>query len=167
MEKVKSSRGILFRGFHESESTENATQIVVGDKKQQGDWVYGDYIEVFCHGDKSPFNTFLIPKGKAIDREVGGDQMVEVNTATVGQFTGMTDISASPKQVFERDRIRFEYKGEPYTAEVRFEDGMFVAASRRLPAGYIPLFAIAENDGRSFWINAEVVGTIFDADALS
>lgn len=67
--------------------------------------------------------------------------------------------------VWEHDLLEVDYEGKKVIAEVKFECGMFILASNEFIDSYIPLFDVVQLEDRG-WIDAKVVGNIFDNPEL-
>jgi hypothetical protein len=90
-----------------------------GKRTYDGKWVYGWYCE-------QPFNRWpltpcIIPSDMARKGEI---RYVAVDPDTVGQYTGLDDVTGS--KIFEGDVINAQW-GSRSSAEVVFESGMFKA----------------------------------------
>jgi YopX protein len=122
------------------------------DGVQQGDWVYG-----FYYYDKVRMIGVILTTLCAESGGVGNGLMqveIEVDTDTVGQFTGFQD-KKGMTDIYEGDILRFDKyvktMGEivqNFTGEVVFEKGMFKFNSVYLCCqldGYIHLIEVIGN----------------------
>lgn len=91
-----------------------------GKRLDNGEWIQGDLVQFLPHG----IVRIVTQEPPYKDAEVDSD--------TVGQFTGLTDKNG--KKIFEGDIIHLEYSqvffggvyfGE-YTAEVSYKEGCFI-----------------------------------------
>ena len=91
-----------------------------GKRVDNGEWIQGDLVQFLSHG----IVRIVTQEPPYKDAEVDSD--------TVGQFTGLTDKNG--RKIFEGDIIHLEYSqvffgGEyfgEYTAEVSYKEGCFV-----------------------------------------
>ena len=91
-----------------------------GKRVDNGEWIQGDLVQFLPHG----IVRIVTQEPPYKDAEVDSD--------TVGQFTGLTDKNG--KKIFEGDIIHLEYSqvffgGEyfgEYTAEVSYKEGCFI-----------------------------------------
>ena len=91
-----------------------------GKRVDNGEWIQGDLVQFLSHG----IVRIVTQEPPYKDAEVDSD--------TVGRFTGLTDRNG--KKIFEGDIIHLEYSqvffgGEyfgEYTAEVSYKEGCFV-----------------------------------------
>ena len=83
-----------------------------GKRIDSGEWVYGgiiqygDYVAIIQHSDYHGWHTFI-----------------EVDPATVGQFTGLRD--KNRREIFEDDLLQSPV-GAMYIWQVKFEDGAYI-----------------------------------------
>lgn len=102
---------------------------------------------------------------------INTDSAPRVDKNTICQCTGLTAywIAFEDKQyecnVWEHDLLEVDYKGKNVIAEVKYEGGMFILASNEFVDYYIPLFDVVQIED-SCWIDAKVVGNIFDNPEL-
>ena len=91
-----------------------------GKRLNNGEWIQGDLVQFLPHG----IVRIVTQEPPYKDAEVDSD--------TVGQFTGLTDKNG--RKIFEGDIIHLEYSqvffggvyfGE-YTAEVSYKEGCFI-----------------------------------------
>ena len=91
-----------------------------GKRVDNGEWIQGDLVQFLPHG----IVRIVTQEPPYKDAEVDSD--------TVGQFTGLTDKNG--RKIFEGDIIHLEYSqvffggvyfGE-YTAEVSYKEGCFI-----------------------------------------
>ena len=91
-----------------------------GKRLDNGEWIQGDLVQFLPHG----IVRIVTQEPQYKDAEVDSD--------TVGQFTGLTDKNG--RKIFEGDIIHLEYSqvffggvyfGE-YTAEVSYKEGCFI-----------------------------------------
>ena len=91
-----------------------------GKRVDNGEWIQGDIVQFPVHGVV-----------RIVEQEPSYKD-AEVDSDTVGQFTGLTDKNG--KKIFEGDIIHLEYSqmffgGEyfgEYTAEVSYKEGCFI-----------------------------------------
>ena len=91
-----------------------------GKRVDNGEWIQGDIVQFLVHGVV-----------RIVEQEPSYKD-AEVDSDTVGQFTGLTDKNG--RKIFEGDIIHLEYSqvffggvyfGE-YTAEVSYKEGCFI-----------------------------------------
>ena len=91
-----------------------------GKRVDNGEWIQGDIVQFPVHGVV-----------RIVEQEPSSKE-AEVDSDTVGQFTGLTDKNG--RKIFEGDIIHLEYSqvffggvyfGE-YTAEVSYKEGCFI-----------------------------------------
>lgn len=74
-----------------------------GKRMDNGEWVYGWYCE---HSfGRWPLKSCIIPSEKAVN---GCIEHVEIDPATLGQYTGLTDKNGA--KIFEGDIVRYIYE---------------------------------------------------------
>ena len=91
-----------------------------GKRLDNGEWIQGDLVQFLPHG--------IV---RIVEQEPSYKD-AEVDSDTVGQFTGLTDKNG--RKIFEGDIIHLEYSqvffgGEyfgEYTAEVSYKEGCFI-----------------------------------------
>ena len=91
-----------------------------GKRLDNGEWIQGDIVQFPVHGVV-----------RIVEQE-SSYKDAEVDSDTVGQFTGLTDKNG--RKIFEGDIIHLEYSqvffgGEyfgEYTAEVSYKEGCFI-----------------------------------------
>ena len=91
-----------------------------GKRVDNGEWIQGDIVQLPVHGVV-----------RIVEQEPSYKD-AEVDSDTVGQYTGLTDKNG--KKIFEGDIIHLEYSqvffgGEyfgEYTAEVSYKEGCFI-----------------------------------------
>ena len=91
-----------------------------GKRVDNGEWIQGDIVQFPVHGVV-----------RIVEQEPSYKD-AEVDSDTVGQYTGLTDKNG--KKIFEGDIIHLEYSqvffgGEyfgEYTAEVSYKEGCFI-----------------------------------------
>lgn len=64
--------------------------------------------------------------------------------------------------VWEHDLLEVLYKGKKVIAEVVFDCGMFILASNEFADTYIPLSDVTEIEDGKVYVNAKIVGNVFD-----
>lgn len=124
-----------------------------GKRLDNGEWVEG----FFVTWPDMPRAWILKPfcKVSMCDRDVSGTiNKYEVDPATVGQFTGLTDRNG--KRIFEGDVLLDSYDEMAGTVTYRPDDGMFAFISNE-----DEMYDFADVDSKSF----EVIGTIHDKEA--
>jgi hypothetical protein len=80
----------------------------------------------------------------------------------VMQYSGVHDESEDEIEIYEGDKIKFNYEGEQYIGEVKFEAGTFIIACEELADSYISFLEIADSDRDYWWIDGEVIGNIHE-----
>ena len=75
-----------------------------GKRIDNGEWVYGFYFCMYHDDDKKHLHHFIIPLNVPIPKDKPiGEIQVEVDTSTIGQYTGLT---ANGKKIFEGDIVK-------------------------------------------------------------
>lgn len=120
-----------------------------GKSIDTNEWLYGDLV----HSSDMKRCGILVNDKTSCDE-------CEVNTCTVGQFTGLYDKDG--KEIYEGDILKWS-KGRLYV--VKFWEGMFYASVEECNDGILggfPLHRLTEyEDGK-----CEIVGNIFDNPEL-
>ena len=123
-----------------------------GKRTINGDWVYGDFV----HGNerKSLRDSIFV-----YDSETQSFNDYEINTSTLGQYTGLTDKNG--KRIFEGDIAKVLQGKDKDIAYVGFENGAFML--------YPKTGNIYERTLWEYWYNdwdVEVIGNITDNPEL-
>jgi uncharacterized phage protein (TIGR01671 family) len=131
-----------------------------GKRVNNGEWVYGYY-------------GYKVESGKAFiiveTINVNCDSYFtdyEVDSETVGQYTGLHDKADGETELFEHDIVEFVYKDKTYIGVVKFEAGTFILACNSLPDEYITLLDIIQSDRDYFWIKGGIKGNIHNNPEL-
>lgn len=93
-----------------------------GRDAKTGRWVYGFYVHLEDPLKKMDVHRIYIGLADSMPKDGGYDfvaNYVEVDPATVGQFTGISDISG--KEVYEDDIVRYRTGEDRITREPSFE----------------------------------------------
>ena len=90
------------------------------------------------------------------------DGNYEIDSETVGQYTGVHDNNDSEVEIFENDKVVFTYDDNEYSGVIKFEAGAFIIACDELPDSYITMLDITQSDRDYYWIDGEVVGNIHE-----
>ncbi len=115
-----------------------------GRRVDNGEWVEGSLITKITPKEVEPvFWTTLIHDGALT--------AVEVDPATVGQFTGLIDKNG--REVFEGDVL----EADNYRVEIKFVGGQFV--------GYNKNYSITETQNRN-WFSWVIIGNIHENPEL-
>ena len=134
-------------------------------KKDSSEWVEGYYVCI-----NNTYHSIYTGYGEV---DCGGyyPDFHEINPKTICKCTGLPaywdDLENELHEcdVWEHDLLEVEYKGEQVVAEVKFEGGMFILASVEFEDSYIPLFDVTQIEDE-YWIDAKVIGNIFDNSNL-
>ena len=102
-------REILFRGK------------VSGKRLNKGEWIEGDLVHQLDYYVKPCDKYFILNKYDTNDYEIG--EPIQVDPATVGQFTGLTDKNGV--KIFEGDKLYCEARLDKAEMYVVFEEGQF------------------------------------------
>ena len=126
-----------------------------GKRVDNGEWVYG-YFFTQVH-----FPRLAIEREYYYIKPFGGDSNswshFEVDPATVGQYTGLTDKHG--RKIFEGDVMEFDAYGFHYKGVVSFVDGNFCVMCNRPTASPFLDAAIKSHD-------AICIGNIHDNELL-
>lgn len=93
-----------------------------GKRLDNGEWAYGYIREIFSELD--PNGRFVICPAETFSSDGWEDlDEVEVDPATVGQYTGLKDKNG--KEIYEGDVLRWFVNDLISTAPVEYRDGAF------------------------------------------
>ncbi len=135
-----------------------------GKRADNGNWVYGNYIEKIDPTKKEPTFWASLIHDKALTA-------VEVDPKTVGQFTGLHDKNGNP--IYEKDKvILFSKKtkavyfnkdtGTQLVFTVLYKDACFWLYSEDVDYWFMPLRMIEDVE-----VDIEVIGNVFDNPELA
>ena len=82
-----------------------------GKRLDNGEWIQGDLVQFLPHG----IVRIVTQEPPYKDAEVDSD--------TVGQSTGMTDMNGN--EIFEGDIVKTSHGGSTYYAKIEWDDGSF------------------------------------------
>ena len=117
-----------------------------GKRIDNGEWVFGDLRHIF-YGECYPH---IVDNSNGLNNSVCG---LEVDPATVGQFTGLTDRNGV--KIFEGDIVN--YNCEPGYVGFDKENAEFLIFFSKWTAGFDSIYCDR---------NAEVIGNIYDNPEL-
>ena len=123
-----------------------------GKRTHNGEWVYGDFVR--GNERKSLRDSIFV-----YDSETQSFNDYEINTSTLGQYTGLTDKNG--KRIFEGDVVKVLQGKNKDIAYVGFENGAFML--------YPKTGNIYERTLWEYWYNdwdVEVIGNITDNPEL-
>jgi len=99
---IKMDREMLFRG----------------KRLNNGEWVCGSLIQMDSEGSQSFIFPFYKYASSLTCGQIVSMFMVAVDSATVGQFTGLTDKNKIPQKVFKGDIVEYILSCEKYCGQV-------------------------------------------------
>ena len=123
-----------------------------GKRTHNGEWVYGDFVR--GNERKSLRDSIFV-----YDSETQSFNDYEINTSTLGQYTGLTDKNG--KRIFEGDVVKVLQGKNKDIAYIGFENGAFML--------YPKTGNIYERTLWEYWYNdwdVEVIGNITDNPEL-
>lgn len=97
-----------------------------GKRVDNGEWVYGFYFEIEHNDDKTHVHGYITANPLLEKMPESAASFIEVETKTVGQFTGEKDKEG--QKLFKGDVIRSGYLGNKYL--IKFVDGAFMGVSK-------------------------------------
>ena len=132
-----------------------------GKRLDNGEWVEGFYLQTGkeFHGIKK---HLIAIDGRVCD--YAGNDFVDVDPLTIGQFTGRT--AQCTDKIFEGDRCvvtTFDHNGEDYQHEcvVLWDDGT-LAFSNEKHEFWLPIACVEDTNS-----DVEVIGTIHDKEGAN
>ena len=126
-----------------------------GKRVDNNEWVYGFYFCIHHNDDRKHLHHFIIPLNVPIPKDKPiGEIQVEVDTSTIGQYTGLT---ANGKKIFDGDIVRFSTPYCLYTAPIVYQNGVWCADNKREAS--FTLYSIMK-------LTPEVIGNIHDNPEL-
>ena len=120
-----------------------------GKRMDNGEWVEGYLLEDKAFYGKQDRHSYIV-NHEHPSSCFGSDIYIEVDPATVGQFTGLT---ANGKRIFEGDIVRVY---DTHNVKVTFDEGCFHVEDRII---YVPAFTYPEDA-------YEVIGSVHDNPEL-
>lgn len=117
-----------------------------GKRTENDEWVFGDLRHIF-YGECYPH---IVDNSNGLNNSVCG---LEVDPATVGQFTGLCDKNGV--KIFEGDIVK--YNGDSGHVEFDKENAEFLISFKTWSAGFDSIYCDR---------NAEVIGNIYDNPEL-
>ncbi len=131
-----------------------------GKRLDNGEWVYG---AIICQDDRyfiNPQTDGIVYCSSVKGKWIFGDYL-EVDPATVGQYTGMTDKNG--KKIFEGDVIK-GLRYHDYGKSGEYQDDVRIAKWREKDAGFYPFTMF---DGYTYNLkHYAVIGNIYDNPEL-
>lgn len=151
---------------------ESMKEIFKAKRTDNGEWIEGNLITF----EEDAYimeleNTYIRTHYTGEDCVEFDMRAYKVDKNTICQYTGLeaywTAFENEPQEcdVWEHDLLEVNYEGKKVIANVKYEGGMFILASNEFIDSYIPLFDVVQIED-DYWIDAEVIGNIFDNQEL-
>lgn len=99
-------------------------------------------------------------------------KFTEVVPESFGQYTGLsavwTEFENEPQEsdLYSGDVLEVNYEGKQIIGLIKQEAGMFILCSNEFPDSYIPLFSLALCDGDGYYLEAKLLGNLYDNPEL-
>ncbi len=135
-----------------------------GKEISSGEWVYGAYFCLHHNDGRQHIHHFIIPDDIPIPKDKPiGEMQVEVDPATVGQYTGLKDKNG--KEIYEGDILHHKWNSGndiflETISEVKFSRGAFVVDDKKRADWLLSLHALPK------WAEIEVIGNIHENPGL-
>ena len=128
-----------------------------GKRIDNGEWIEGYYVKTVDYLTDSAVHLIIeLPSAFYPRGEIAGEY--EINSSTVGQYTGLTDKNG--KKIFEGDIVEFRTSLKKYYAKVYYKKGMWSLYIKGFNDRYMLSVAV-END-----YSVKVIGNIHDNPEL-